>query len=152
MSPKSLETDIVTKRINGIQTEVAELGNLAKMPIEEFESGVGFKLAQYHLHRALEGVFNIGAHILSCIPGGQATEYKEIARKLGEYKIVDKKFADETLAKMAGYRNRLVHFYAEITPKEIYNLISQNLDDFNTFLSAAKDVLQNPNRYGVSTG
>ena len=99
MSPKSLEIDIITKRINGIQTEVAELGNLAEDPFEEFENGAGFKLAQYHLHRALEGVFNIGAHILSCIPGGQATEYKEIARKLGEYKIVDKKFADETLPK-----------------------------------------------------
>jgi uncharacterized protein YutE (UPF0331/DUF86 family) len=98
MSSKSLEKDIIMKRINGIQSECGELNDLSKIPFKEFENGVGFKLAQYHLHSALEGVFNISAHILSCISGAQATEHKEIARKMGEYKIVKKEFTSPRLS------------------------------------------------------
>lgn len=143
----ALDKDTILKRINGIQEEIKELNKLAKIPFEEFEEGVGFKLAHYHMHRALEGVFHIGAHILSRIPGGQATEYKEIARKLREYKIVDKDFAKNRLEEMAGYRNRLVHFYAEIKPEEIYKIINENLNDFDVFLAAVKRVLKHPQDY-----
>lgn len=94
MTP-AIEKDVIIKRINGIQGELAELRELARLSFEEFSEGVGFKLAQYHLHRALAGVFNIGAHILSRIPGGQATQYSEIVLRLGEFGIVDKRFARE---------------------------------------------------------
>lgn len=102
------------------------------------------------MHGALEGVFHISSHILSRILGADAAEYKEIARKLGEYKIIDKNFAETRLFEMAGYRNRLVHFYAEILPKEIYEIINNNLDDFDIFLEAVKNVLENPQKYGIA--
>mgnify|MGYP001570211508 CR=1 FL=1 len=123
---------------------------LAKIPFDEFKNGVGFKLAQFHLHRALEGIFHIGAHILSRIPGAQVSEYKEIARKLGEYKIVDKNFADKNFQNMAGYRNRIVHFYADITSEEIYKIINENLSDFDVFLIGVKKVLNDPSQYGIA--
>lgn len=151
MTQKPIEKDVVIKRINGIEAEINELEKIAKIPSEEFDKdSIGFKLAQYHMHRALEGVFNISAHILSCIPGSQATEYKEIAQKLGEYKIINKEFANETLVKMAGYRNRLVHFYAEITPEEMYGILQNNLGDFEVFLSAVKRLLENPKKLSLT--
>lgn len=145
----TLDKDTVLKRINGIQNEVSELVKIAKIPFSEFKEGVGFKLAQFHLHRALEGVFHISGHLLSRIPGGQASEYKEMAEKLGEYGIVEKDFASTTLVKMAGYRNRIVHFYAEISPKEIYKIINDNLVDFHTFLKGVKKVLERPEKFGI---
>ena len=99
MTKLTLDKDTILKRINGIQGEISELEKLAKIPFDEFKNGVGFKLAQFHLHRALEGVFHISAHILSRIPGAQASEYKEIAKKLGEYKIIDKNFEEEKSSK-----------------------------------------------------
>lgn len=150
MTKLLLDKETILKRVSGIQEEIRELENLAELPFEEFENGIGFKLAQYHMHRSLEGVFHIGAHILSRIPGADAAEYKEIAKKLGEYKIIDKDFAKNRLSEMAGYRNRLVHFYAEISSKEIYNIINHNLDDFDIFLKAVKNVLENPKKYGIA--
>lgn len=44
-----------------------------------------------------------------------------MALKLGEVGVVDKDFAGYQLKKMAGYRDRLTHFYAEITPEK-FNL------------------------------
>ncbi len=149
MTPLPIEKETVLLRLNGIQGELVELTRLAKIPFDQFANGDPFKLAQYHLHRALEGVFHIAAHLLSRLPGGnQGGAYKEMARLLGEKGIVDRAFADGPLRKMAGYRNRLVHFYAEITPKELHDLLQHNLVDIETFLSAVKAVLQHPARYG----
>lgn len=145
-----LEKDVIVKRLGGIQGELTELRRLGKIPFVEFSNGDGFKLAQYHLHRALEGVFNISTHILSRLPGGQATSYKEIALRTGELGVIDKKFAQEKLTKMANYRNRLVHFYAEITEKEMYDILNKNLDDFEIFLSAIKDILENPGKLNLT--
>ena len=149
MKELPLEKETIVKRINGIQLEIAELLELGKQSLEEFTSGDGYKLAEYHLHHALEGVFHIGSHILSRIPGGQATEYAESARKLGEFGIIDKEFANTTLVKMAKYRNRIVHFYAQITPEEYYNIIKNNLGDFDIFLAAVKQVLEKPEDFGL---
>lgn len=151
MNPLPLEKETVLLRVNGIQGELAELSRLAKIPLPQFAAGDPFKLAQYHLHRALEGVFHIAAHILSRIPGGsEGGTYKEMARLLGEKGIVEKEFAATSLKKMAGYRNRLVHFYAEITPQELHNLLNNNLVDIETFLSSVRKVLANPTQFGIS--
>lgn len=150
MKRQLLEKDTVIKRINGIQAEIAELQKLGAQSLDEFSSDIGYKLAEYHLHHALEGVFHITSHILSRIPGGQATEYAESARKLGEFGIMDKEFVNTKLVKMAKYRNRIVHFYAEITPAEYYDIIKNNLGDFDIFLSAIKQVLEHPERFDLT--
>lgn len=119
MNP-DIDIETVLTRMSGIQEEVAELRKLGEGPFDDFVKGVGFKLAQYHLHRALEGVFHIASHILARLPGGAKTStYKELALALGEKGIVSQDFSQKKLVKMAGYRNRLVHFYAQIKPREI---------------------------------
>lgn len=150
MTTLPLEKDTILKRVEGIESELKELTILSKQPLEVFSSGDGWKLAQFHLHRALEGVFNIGTHILSRIPGAQSTQYKEIAQKLGEYRIVPKEFADNQLVSMAKYRNRLVHFYAQITKDELYTILQQDLDDFDIFLSAVKHLLSHPELFDLT--
>jgi len=59
-----LEKDTVVQRINGIESEIAELQKLGMQPLEVFSTGNGHQLAEYHLHHAVEGIFHIGAHIL----------------------------------------------------------------------------------------
>jgi len=144
-----IEKDIVVKRIEGIEAEINELKILSKFSLDEFKAGDGWKLAQFHLHRALEGVFNIGSHILSRIPGSTATQYKEIARKLGETGIIAQDFAAGKLIEMAKYRNRLVHFYSEVLPEELYSILQNDLSDFEVYLSSIKKLLENPSEFGL---
>ena len=47
-------------------------------------------------------------------------------------------------------RNRLTHFYADVTPEEIYKVITVHLDDFNTFLQAIKDLMKNPEKFNLT--
>jgi uncharacterized protein YutE (UPF0331/DUF86 family) len=150
MKTLPVEKDTVLKRINGIELELAELEKLGVLAYADFVKARGFELGQYHLHRALEGVFNISAHILSRIPGGQATRYKDMAQNLGKFGIVEQSFAAQELSHMADYRNRLVHFYAEVTSEEVYEIIKGHLGDFETFLRAVKFVLEHPEQFGLT--
>ena len=150
MNTLPFEKDTIVKRLEGIEAELGELKSLAKQPLVEFSAGTGWKLAQFHLHRALEGVFNIGTHILSRLPGAQATQYKEIALKLGEFGIVPKEFAQTKLIEMAKYRNRLVHFYAQVSAEELHKLINTDLGDIEAYLSSIKQLLNSPEKFGFT--
>lgn len=150
MSTNAIEKDVVMVRVSGIEGEIAELEKLAHGPLDVFSSGDGYKLAQYHLHRALEGVFHIASHILARVPGGQVTQYSEMARKLGEIGVVPKDFAQGKLVTMAKYRNRLVHFYAQITPEELYGILQKDLGDFTIFLTGVKNLLAHPEQFDLT--
>ena len=69
---------------------------------------------------------------------------------MGELGIVSNDFARTKLVEMAKYRNRLVHFYAEVTAKELHGLIGKDLEDFHTFLSAIKQLLAHPETFGLT--
>lgn len=139
----------IEPRIDGIQKELVLLKEFVKEPFNKFGRAVIFDRAQLHLRFALEGVFNIGSHILARIPGGRFTEYKEIARKLGATGVVTKDFAEGKLVLMAGYRNRLTHFYTEIGPAELYKILQTDLDDIEYFLRAIKKVMEHPEKFGL---
>ncbi|MEK7560999.1 MAG: HepT-like ribonuclease domain-containing protein [Patescibacteria group bacterium] len=127
------------------------LHDIGAHPLEEFSHNEDlFDLAQHHLRLALEGVFHIGSHLLSRLPGARITSYKEIALALGAYGIVDRSFAETALVKMAGFRTRLTHFYHEIKPAELYEIIRQDLGDIEQFLHAARRVMENPAAYHLT--
>jgi len=95
-----------------------KLIKLKKLPKKEFLSDErNPAAAESFLRRCIEAIFDISRHILSKSFAFKSLEYKEVAQTLGEKKVVSKEFC-EVLMKMAGYRNRMVHFYKEISPEE----------------------------------
>lgn len=150
MTPQPLKRQAILPRVDGIQRDVEMLRALGALPADAFAAEDHFVKAQFYLRRALEGVFHIGSHILSRLPGGRVTEYKEIAIKLGELGIVEAAFAGGPLKRMAGYRNRLTHFYADVTPAELHGLLRNHLGDIEQFLSAIGAVMANPARHGLT--
>ena len=50
---------------------------------------------------------------------------------------------------MAGYRNRLVHFYDEVTSEELHGIIQNQLSDLETFAKALREVIVHPERMGL---
>ena len=88
--------------------------------------------AVIYLRKSLEAVFDIGRHILAKTYGFREIEYKAIARELGNRGVISEGLS-EVLIKMAGYRNRMVHFYREITSEELYQIVVTNLEDFDRF-------------------
>ncbi len=112
---------------------LSELKPFSKMTKEEFLSEKkNPPFVESYLRRSLEVIFDIGRHILSKTYGFKEIEYKAIAKELGKKEILTQELSNE-LYKMAGYRNRLVHFYREITPEELYEIVAHHLGDFERF-------------------
>lgn len=138
-----------------IREAITELEKIGKnLSQEEFEKNKEkFAVAEHFLRRALEAVFDVGGHIISRFaysPGKRPKTLKGVALELGERKIVDSKFAQDKLVEMAGYRNRMVHFYDEITPKELYQIITRDLKDLEIAAAAIVLVANKPEQFDLS--
>lgn len=130
-----LNLDKIEKNLSIIQEYILELKELSKFSKEEFLSDKRNPAsAESFLRRSLEAIFDIGRHILAKSYGFKELEYKEISRELGEKGVISREYAN-ILLKMAGYRNRMVHFYQEITKEEIYDIIKINLADLEKFIN-----------------
>ncbi len=153
MKPLPLNRKVLLNRLSEIERDVAELEKFQGLTRKEFTKGVHFAVAEHHLRRALEAIFDAGNHILSRLPlapNQRPETYKAIALAMGHYKIVSENFAQGPLSEMAGYRNRLVHFYDEVTPSELYDIIQNQLQDLEVFAKALHSIVTNPKRIGLT--
>ena len=136
-----IDKKVIVERIDIIQKSFKKLEGFKKLTSGRFMLPDNFAIAEHYLRYGLEATFDICAHILSRIPGAQVNEYKKMAVEMGRQKLVPMDFAENTLTKMAGYRNRLTHFYFEVTPREMHKIIKNNIGDFKIFLKYIKRLL-----------
>ena len=122
MSPGDIDSKVVSQRVFWISQMIDSLKDLH---LEEKTAFLADRhkiaAAESYLRRALEALFDIGRHILAKRFAYPAAEYKEIAKGLSDNKVLVEKEA-ELMRKMAGYRNRMVQFYHEITPEELHEI------------------------------
>ena len=149
MTKIPINRSTVLAKLDEIQKDVNKLTELSCLTLEEFRAGENFAIAEHYLRRALEALFEIGTHILSRIPGKRASTYKQIATLLGAQKIISSEFV-KVLVEMAGYRNRLIHFYSEVAIDEMHSIIRKQLSDFDTFSKHIKVLLSSPEKFGLS--
>ena len=110
----SLNTKLIDDRLGFIIESLVKLKKKADLDEDGFLTDDNPAIAESYLRRSLEAIFDIGRHIIAKRAGKGIVEYKEIAAALGNMGIVSADLSD-SLRLMAGYRNRLVHFYHEIT-------------------------------------
>ena len=139
MTDEKFDKEKIIERIGDIKNAVLELKKFQKMSEEEFLSEINnYNLTSYHLRIAIEAVLIIGTHILSRIKqNGKKKDYTQIILSLADYKVLPTKFAQK-IKGMAGYRNRLVHLYWKIDPREVFAIIKDELEDFNDFIKYIK--------------
>lgn len=124
---------LIKQRLALIGQYLTELEELSKLHKSEFLKKRNAASCESFLRRSLEAIFDIGRHILAKNGGTNlALEYKGIALGLAEKRIVSEKLKDQ-LVKMAGYRNRLVHLYHQVSDEELYEIIKNSLSDIKQF-------------------
>lgn len=129
MSTGKVSRRIAADRLAWIDHMLKEIRSL---PLDSIEAFLGdsrnLYTAESCLRTSLEALFDLGRHILAKGFGIGVTEYKEIALELERQGVIDPENA--LLMKiLAGYRNRMVHFYHEITAKELYEICTTELQD-----------------------
>lgn len=142
MSNLKIDKRVIIARMKLIEKHVCRLDKLKELSKGRFALDDNFAIASHNLRCALEAAFDICAHILARIPDVQVDEYKKMALEMGRQKITPMDFAEKKLYKMAGYRNRLTHFYFEVTAEEMYKIIQNDLGDFKMFQKYIKKILE----------
>ncbi|OQY15853.1 MAG: hypothetical protein DRG35_04505 [Deltaproteobacteria bacterium] len=134
MSPGRISRRVVADRLDWINKMIGEIETLSLDSYETFASDKrNIWSAESCLRRSLEALMDLGRHIIAKGFGRGVSEYKEIASEMEKEKVLNAK--DSAIFKtMAGYRNRMVHFYHEISDKELFEICSSQLSDI-TYIS-----------------
>lgn len=136
MTPGLLSKRVVSDRLSWVERMMAEIRAL---PLENQATFLADRrnvwVAESCLRRALEALLDLGRHILAKGFAVGVSEYKEIATGLGDRGVLSGEEA-ELLRVLAGYRNRLVHFYHEVSPDELYEVCAWRLADLERIAEA----------------
>jgi len=136
MVREKINKKVVTDRVACIYRMLAAIKNLPLADPELFfKDPRNEAAAESYLRRTLEALLDIGRHILAKSFAEPTIEYKDIAKKLLQKNVLQNSEGN-LLLRMAGYRNRMVHFYHEITPEEIYEICRDHLDEIETVLNS----------------
>ena len=151
MTASLINAAVVADRMTWVTVMLDGIRALPLRSREEFDGDArNPAAAESYLRRAPEALLDLGRHVLAKGFGQPAAEYRDIARYLEERGVIDSEAAALWL-KMAGYRNRMVHFYAEISRAELYEICAVKLPDVESALGAIRSWLAaHPERIDTS--
>ncbi len=134
MTPASIRSQVVIERAAWVRSMLDDLRSLPLESLEEFAADRrNPAAAESFLRRALEGLMDLGRHVLAKGFGEGVVEYKAMADRLHQNGVLSVSGA-ALLTEMAGYRNRLTHFYGEVTHDELRAIGLSQLGDVEKVL------------------
>jgi uncharacterized protein YutE (UPF0331/DUF86 family) len=137
-----VDLDTLHSILNNLQSSLNKLATLAALPEERFlQDFTNVESAKYLLQVSIESCLDIAHHIVADEGFRTPTDYYDTFVILHENKIIPADFMP-TLRQMVSFRNRLVHLYWDIDDAMIYQILQENLGDFNTFNSYILDFFQ----------
>ena len=142
----NLNTKLIQDRLGFVVGCVERLRHLSTLDRDDFFIGDNPAITESYLRRSLEAIFDIGRHIIAKHAGKAAVECNEIARLLARNTVISKELSKK-LVLMAGYRNRMVHSYHEVTDEELYSILTNNLPDIQVFIQEMGAFLEAHNTF-----
>ena len=130
----SVDKDIIMSRLSKLQQYLNYLRELQKSSFEDFVSD--FKITgavERYLQVSIECMIDTGNEIISSLQLQRPERYRDIPYILARSGVIPRQFAD-TMASMIGFRNLLVHDYATINLKLVYEFLQTKLIDFEEFI------------------
>lgn len=145
MTRGNIRTSVVTAKVELIRRMLRQIAELPlSSPSEFVEDSILVGAGESFLRRALEALLDLGRHILAKGFGIATSEYKEIPIRLEEVGVLPAEQL-QVAKDMAGYRNRLVHFYEDVTPEELYGILTEHAADIEGLLDSIRRwVTENP--------
>ena len=137
-----MKNEILSK-LERLQEYVRILNSYRKYSIQEIKKDFTLKGAvERYLEVSLECVLDIGEMVISKEGFRKPETYREVIEILGEKGILPEEFA-KRFAEAAKFRNILVHMYAEVDVEMVYEILQNNLGDFDEFAKYIARYLEN---------
>ena len=143
MLPGKISKRVVSERLAWMDRKLSEIRALPLDSKPTFMQDTrNIWAAESCLRRALEALFDMGRHIAAKGFGEAVTEYKEVAVTLYRRSVISTGDL-ELMQKLAGYRNRLVHFYHDVSADELFEICASHLGDVEQISNALRSWLAN---------
>lgn len=141
-----IKRETIDRHLIDLAEKVRFLRSCQKYSQKDFADNLEIQFSSERaLQIAIQNVIDIGSHILAAKLINFVDDYKTVIIKLGQEGIIPKEFA-KSIKKMASFRNILVHNYIEVDIKKLYQIIQNNLDDFEAFAKYITVYLQTENQ------
>ncbi|HEY0511651.1 MAG TPA: DUF86 domain-containing protein [Thermoanaerobaculia bacterium] len=135
MTPSKIRLKTVTAKAELIREMLAAIETLPLASEAEFSADPRMVAAgESFLRRSLEGLLDLGRHMLAKGFGKVVPDYAAVADELAAQGILSPESAAK-LRLMARYRNRMVHFYDDVTPPELYGILTRERQDVEAVLA-----------------
>lgn len=136
-----VEAPTVRKRLGVLEERLRRLRDLSSRSMEEFLDDVGIQdRVERNLQVAIQAAVDLGLHILVDFPGSAPDAYRLVFRQLGKHGLIRIDLA-ERLERMAGFRNVLVHAYADVVPEQVYRNLA-HLPDLQEYVQQLSPYLR----------
>lgn len=131
-----VRAEVIRKRLSKVGESIDFLANVAGHGFDEFNVKPElYGSAERFLHIAVEGLIDVGNHVVSDLELGQVNHYSDIPALLhSSGRLSDGQ--KELFLKMIGFRNALVHDYCDIDRGIVYDIIRNRLGDIRDLMSA----------------
>ena len=136
----------VTKKLQKLDGYIQQLRRFQSYRYDEIEGDLERIWAiERGLQISIQIIIDVGNHILASIGRNQIESYTDVLSKLGECDILPAEFV-EKIKGMAGFRNILVHQYAEVDLRRVYDILQNSLDDFAEYIGYVQSYVPNRGR------
>jgi len=120
-------------KIDELEGYLEELESIKPKSFEEYEQIEKKRACERLLQISVECVIDICNMIVSEKKLGAPVDEEDIIEKLVKAKIIPESLG-EKIREMRGTRNILVHKYGYVDDKTIYEILEDNLKDFEEFI------------------
>jgi uncharacterized protein YutE (UPF0331/DUF86 family) len=130
MTRARVDPKVVHDRLGTVEKGLRDLRALPAESLEVFLADFrNASAAESLLRRTIEALLDTARHLLAKGFGEGILEYKKVAELAVEHGLIRDLEAGARFRLIAGYRNRLTHFYDQVTPEELYGIVSQESGD-----------------------
>jgi len=139
---KLLDKEKLLSKIDELNGYLEELEKIKPVDFEEYESSIEKKRAcERLLQIAVETVIDIANVLISNLKLGIPDDEDKMFEKLRKEKIISKNM-ETTLKEMKGFRNILVHKYAEVNDEMVFETL-ESINDFSEFVEKIVKFIKN---------
>jgi uncharacterized protein YutE (UPF0331/DUF86 family) len=128
--------EIVAKKLAFVEQCIADLRTKAK-PEQFGHDLLQRRFAEHTLQLAIQAALDVASHIVSDERLGEPKTNAELFAALTRAGLVPQELGIP-LAKMAGFRNVLVHAYVEVDVALLAQVVRERLEDLERFVSAVR--------------
>lgn len=131
-----VDKDLLLAKASSVKKHIKRVEEKCKIDLKAFLSDIDRQeIVMFNLQMAVQNCIDIAAHIISEEGLGIPGSTSEMFYFLQENNYLDDQIT-EKMVKAAGFRNLIVHEYAKIEIRQVFDIANKNISDLNEYLKS----------------